>query len=495
MLDKGSIGKGAVFLYVEAINLMFSSYIFWLILTQVASPAVIGSSSTIIALASIFMVVASVGIPGGIQKYLGKNLSENNIANIKGHINTSLLFTILGIIGTTVVILILKDWIYEVFKIQYDLLIIMILIVGFSSFSGLLRSIIIPTLKIKIITVTSVIATSVKILVAFILVWIGTDVLGILIGYLLYPLVSSIIFSISIRNTVYRQLFEKKLINVFLSLKEIFVVSLSFWIPNVINVIGSQLGTVSVFLSSGSTNAGVYFIAFSICTGITLVVSVLSTIAYPMVSAMKDGRKNAVWRLIKISLIITVPISISIIFYAPNVLQIFGHDYALGSENLIILLLSIVPTSILSGIGVLVYAYGHNTQFMLIGLFTSVPRVILYFILVPLFGGNGAAITYLIGSVAGFILSLYVAKRTRLKLFWKQILLVLAIPLLFSASTKYLNIDFVLGISITIIASYLLFLKLRLLNDEDVRDIINLLPPKVSHLMVRIFRKFYKRSN
>jgi O-antigen/teichoic acid export membrane protein len=495
MVNSGSVGKGALYLYIEAINLVFSSYVFWLILTKLTEPSVIGLSSTVVSMVTIFMVISSVGVTGGIQKYLGKSLASNNIAFVKGYINTSLLITLFGIIGSTIAILILGNWMQIVFKIDYSLLVIMILIMGFSSISGILRAVIIPSLKINVIAVTSILATAIKILIAVILVLVGTGVFGVLIGYLAYPVISTIIFVIVIRNTVYKQLFSKKLRNIFSSTREIFVVSLSFWIPSIINVVGSELGTVAVFVSSGSINAGVYFISYSIVAGTTLVVSVLSTIAYPMVGSMLDGRKNAVWRLIKISLIITVPLSAAIIFYSSEVLQIFGHEYTSGSENLIILLLSVIPTSILMGVGVLAYAYGHNNQFMLIGLFTSIPRLILYFILVPLFGGNGAALTYLIGSVAGFLLSLFIANRMNLKIFWNQIVWILVIPVPLAALFKISNLDFIIGIGVTLFISYVLFLKLRVLNNEDIKDVLNILPPKLAHLIVRVVKVIYSKSN
>ncbi|MDN5844968.1 MAG: hypothetical protein L0H53_01700 [Candidatus Nitrosocosmicus sp.] len=42
---------------------------------------------------------------------------------------------------------------------------------------------------------------------------------------------------------------------------------------------------------------------------------VLSSIAYPTISTLKDGKKRATWRLIKISLILTIPISDILFFY------------------------------------------------------------------------------------------------------------------------------------------------------------------------------------
>src|SRR5206468_4433119 len=99
--------------------------------------------------------------------------------------------------------------------------------------------------------------------------------------------------------------------------------------------------------------AGVYFIAFSIAAAISTVMTVLLSIAYPALSAMTDGRKRLAWRLTKISMIIAVPFSSTIIFYSKELLQIFGHTYVDGSSILQVLLLSMFPIAIFSGINTL----------------------------------------------------------------------------------------------------------------------------------------------
>jgi O-antigen/teichoic acid export membrane protein len=75
-------------------------------------------------------------------------------------------------------------------------------------------------------------------------------------------------------------------------LKSLLIVSMTLWIPSVIAIIGYQLGTIVVFGSRGAYQAGLYFVALSIVTGISLVMTVLSTIALPAISAISDGRKR-----------------------------------------------------------------------------------------------------------------------------------------------------------------------------------------------------------
>ena len=173
-------------------------------------------------------------------------------------------------------------------------------------------------------------------------------------------------------------------------LKAVFDASIVFWIPYLITIVGSQLGPVVVFGYEGSTGAGVYFIALTIVVGVTNIMYSLFAIAIPALSAMEDGRKRFSWQTIRLSGIIVLPFSCALIFYSEEILRLLGHDYAEGALSLEILLMSMLPTTVIYGIQSLVYAYGHYRQVLAIGLALSIPRTILYFVLVPEYGGIGA---------------------------------------------------------------------------------------------------------
>ncbi len=491
MMNKGTVGKGVIYLYIEAITMMFSGYIYWLILSKITDPSIIGSSATAISIATIFMVIASIGVAGGIQSYLGKSVLRQS-GDIKQLINSSMLIIGLGILGTSLILVFLKDWMLQVFNLDVFTVILLILIILFSSLANLLRAIIIPSLKTQFITASVVISTSVKILLTIFLVLLGFGTTGILVGFVVNSVVSIIILTIAIKRTIYKQYHKANTTKLFKSTKDIFYSSIGFWIPGVFNTIGSQLGTIAVFISNGANLAGVYFIAFSIVTGISMIMLVLSTIAYPVIGSMKDGRKQASWRLIKISLIITVPLSNIMIFYASDILEIFGSGYTTGSSNLQILLLSILPTAIMTGINVLVYAYGNNKQVLIIGLVTSVPRTLLYFIFVPIFEGNGAALTYLVGSIIGSIVAVFIAWRIEFKISWLQVVLISLIPVLIALIFMLFEVNFILEICVALVITYVLLLKLGVIGIEEIEDITNNLPKGISKPLSKTLRGFDK---
>ncbi len=483
MMSKNSIGKGVVFLYIEAITMIFSGYIYWLLLSKIIDPSSIGLASTIIAFATIVFSFASMGVAGGVQRYIANGIAENKFEKVQGMINSSLLITTLGVFVSGIIILIFRDSISTYFDISVDYILLSIALFVFLVFSALLRAIIIPSLKVKIITVASVLCTFLKLSVTLALVFLDYGVYGIIFGFLTYPILSTLIFTFAIKNKIYKIVPNLKL---FIATKDILLASITFWIPAIISTVGSQLGTITVFLVVGSGNAGVYFIAFSIVTGILVMTSVLSSIAYPTISTIKDGKKRATWRLIKISLLLTIPLSNILLFFPTDILSLFGSSYTIGSSTLQLLSLTSLPTSISTGIGVLLYSYGNNRQFLLLGLVTSIPRVLLYFLFVPTLGADGAALSYLIGSISGAIISLFYAKKVKMMLFHKQIFILFFVPIIIAIPFYFLDLNAIISIVIILVSSYIVFFALRLIDSQDTSDIIKILPGSIAGFVTRI---------
>jgi O-antigen/teichoic acid export membrane protein len=207
-----------------------------------------------------------------------------------------------------------------------------------------------------------------------------------------------------------------------------------------------------------------------------VITSVLSSIAYPTISALKDGKKRATWRLIKISLILTIPISDVLIFYPAEILTLFGPSYALSSSTLQILSLTSLPTCISTGIGVLLYAYGNNRRFLFLGLVTSLPRVMLYFLFVSPLGENGAALSFLVGSISGAILAIIYSMKIQFDLHYKLVLILFLIPIAISIPLKFINLNPIVSIITILISSYVVFSLIKLIDSQDTEDIMKVLP-------------------
>jgi O-antigen/teichoic acid export membrane protein len=309
---------------------------------------------------------------------------------------------------------------------------------------------------------------------------------GIIIGYLSYQVVSCILLAYIVMTVFgpFGKIYFPKFGDNF---KNIITASIPSWIPALITTIGSgDLGIILVFGSKGASQAGSYFLAYAIFSAVAAISYSLFTVAFPLLSGMADGRKRLTWNLIKMSLIISLPLSFSVIFYSYNIILLFGASYTNASFSLEILLLSLLPNCILIGVTTLAYSYGNFRQVLFLGLAAAVPRVILYFTLVGSYGSTGVAISYTVGSVIAFVASLYVAKKIGLIISWRDVLIMMMVPLGVSLCFVYFNINYIAAIISTILVSYIVFIKLEILKRDVVENTLNLFPNSIGKPIMKI---------
>jgi O-antigen/teichoic acid export membrane protein len=345
----------------------------------------------------------------------------------------------------------------------------------------------------------TILSSSLKLILAVLLILIGAGVLGLTLGYTFFGgILSSILLGIVIGSILRSDSKKKKAAKLeagsfAYASKSILVAGVASWIPLLVTTIGSQLGTVVVFGSQGSNQAGIYFIALTIVTGISAVMYSLFTIAFPALSAMQDGRKRFAWQTIRMSTVLSLPFSSSLIFYSKDILQLIGQDYIAGSLSLQILLVSILPMLLITGIETLVYSYGNYRQVLTIGLSTSIPRTILYFMLVPIYGSIGAATGYTTGSLIGLLISVIIAKKVGMLIVWKALALTLIIPIALGFVFSYFHINYIIGIFGSVIISYLLLLKLQILTKADIQFLLDLLPCSISNPITNLLHRLDKK--
>jgi O-antigen/teichoic acid export membrane protein len=487
-LDGHAIGRGAGYIFVETIIGFISGYLLWLVLTRITTPEIIGISSTVVSLTSIFIVIAEIGVHKGSSRLLAKCFRDNNLEKARTFVKASLILTCLGIFSSVTILMIFKDWISP--SLNVPLLYFGMLIIGSSTVGILLHSIVIASLKTKVIPKVMVVASSSRTVMVIVLVLAQAGAVGIVLGYSFYQILASILLAFAIIKLLGHTEKRNHSNDINNPFKTILVASVPSWIPQLISVIGgANLGTVIVFGANGASEAASFFLANTILGGIITVVTPLYTISFPALSAMTDYRKRFTWRIIKVSMVILAPLSLAVIFYSSDVINLLGQDYDRASIFLRILLLTALVSPLTTMIGQLIYAYGNYRLVLYLGLASNIPRILLYFLLVPVFGGTGAAVSFLIGSMISFGLSIRIARDIDMSIHWKVLLLSIILPLLPAFLFSHFQVNFVAGIIGTIVVSILAFLRFNILTKSDVEDSINVLPKGIAKPLAIMLNK------
>jgi O-antigen/teichoic acid export membrane protein len=483
------IGKSATYLFIESIIATVAGYLLWFILSKISTQDVLGVSSTVVSLSIIFSQIIGLHVGVGVTRFLGKSFSEGQILYTKVLVKASLLIVGLAILVGSGLIIVFKQWLLP--AIGFELTVILILLIGTSVLYGLLRSVLIASLRTKSIPTITIISSIFRIVLAIVLLLLGMGAVGITIGYLSGFAMSCVLLTIILLTNLksVKEQAKQATTGLYLACKSILVASIPSWIPAVMAVVGSNLGTVLVFGIHGSSQAASYFIAISIFYAIDAIRNSLFSVAFPILSAMDDQRKRLAWRMIKMSLVVSLPLSITVMLYSNEVLGLFGPDYVQASMPLKIILLSIFPLTLLFGISTLIYSYGNYWQVLGIGLGLNLPRVLLYFILVSLYGSVGAAISFTVGSIIGFGVAIVIAKRIGMVIFWKELALVIAVPTGLAFTLSYLQVTYIIGIPVMLTLSFVFMFVLRVLSKSEVRESLEILPDRIGRPLINIINR------
>ena len=490
-MDKQVLTRGAAFIYIQVVVSAISAYLFWLIMTQITTSVVIGTLSTLVSIVEILASFAGIGIPGSIQRFLGKTFSTGKLADSKIYVVAALFFTSIGVMVSCLFI-VLGGHFFELIKINTTLQFILIFVIISKSIQLLLTSVVISTLKTGVLAIVNTISSTTKIAISIIMVLLGAGITGLAFSYLLFDsLLSSVLLGVVIIRYMKPTSKEKiaRTVSFVGASKEVLTGGLTNWLPLLVTNIGMQLGTIVLFGSKGANDAAVYFLAINIVNGILYSTVAIFAIALPALSSMQDRRKRLGWQTIRWSCLISIPLSLSLVFFSEDVMRLFGETYMKGAFSLQILLLSILPIILALGIANLAFSYGNYKQSLAIHLTMNIPRILLYLVLIPSYGIIGGAVSFVIGSILALIVSIIVISKIKINIFWKDLALISIIPLAIGYLLHTLQFNYIYAIPITIAVSYLILFKLYIVTGSDIQDLLSILPNSLSNQILIIWRK------
>ena len=469
----GKISANIIQLFLADILPSFLTYVFLIISSNYTGLDIIGIVGVLISTSIIFSSISNFEIGVGVKSYLGKYASENNWLGYKQITFVSTSFIILSSLAT---ILILYNPFFNFASIfgieQKFFVIISIMIVGIN-IQHVLRGVLTSHLKSKAIMISMVIGSLSRFpLLVYYLNVNELNEFSISWSYTLFYITSSIILVIFIISLLHK-IKGSPLTNYIKNLKIIFKASIVRWFPNVIGTLGTRLGILAVFASGTSSEAGIYFIPYALFGVLMLVSSSTTQITHPVFSGLNDKKlqEDLLKKIMKLSFIVSAPIASIMIFYARPILEIFGKDFGLGNDIFVILLASFPLIIFSESIYYLFYSRNEYRNILYLGLVSNIPRIILYYFLIPLEGGIGAAIAFTIGSVFQVIFTMILIKRKNIHLEYLQILMIVFIPILIGLLLYLIKID-TYGILIIFFASYVIFLKLKIITEKNIDELL-----------------------
>lgn len=161
-------------------------------------------------------------------------------------------------------------------------------------------------------------------------------------------------------------------------------------------IIASQIDIFMLGILKSTKDVGIYAIANKIAVIVTFVTVAINSMIAPEFSELfhknkMDELKYVAQKSTKLIFFATTPIIIFLIIFGNYILGIFGEDFIVGYVVLLILLFGQSINSIVGSTGNFLNMTNNQNKLMLFVFISLVVNIIMNYILIPIYGINGAA--------------------------------------------------------------------------------------------------------
>jgi O-antigen/teichoic acid export membrane protein len=468
-----SVGKNIWYASISNIMPSIFTYIFWFVTAKVAGPEAIGLASTIAAFTVIVATVDVVDTSLGMKRHLGIAISSGNIGKFKQILASTIIFVSIIVIISASLIAWPSLRILEIAKIDRQYVWIVIAMIASCAFQYVLSEALIAALQSDRLVMSLLIGSLVRFPLLFGIIYLfNVPAIGTVIAYSSMFFIATAFYSIYLAKILRSP--SRAIENIAANTKLVLSAGLASWIPHLISVVGSQLGIITVSALEGSAEGGKFYLPMAIYTLMFFIVWGITRVSHPLIAGMdtKEHQTSFVAYSIKIAFMLTMPIATPFLFFPSTFLNLMGREFGSAGVTLSIFMISLPMGIVTEIVYFFVYGRGDTKTVLYLGLAGNVPRIILYYLMVPIFGPTGGALAYLVGSVTQLVLSVIVGAKHSLVMEYRKYVILTAIPTLIGFVMWLVGINPVVATVIIFFGSMLAYIRLRLFTDTELYNIL-----------------------
>lgn len=387
-----SLYSNAIYLVVSNAISSLIGFIFWIIAARLYTTEQVGLASAVIGAVGLVTSVSHLGMSMGLVRFLPDDEKQANDV-----INT---FTTIGLITTGLTALIfiggLSIWSSALLFLRQDLIhfIDFIALCLGNQLLTVTQYVFIAKRRSGYVTLQTSIFNVLRLLLVVVFAYsLHSD--GIIyawtISLILVPLICIAVLLPRVQSH-YRPSFkiDKKIVSRVLSF------SLANYIAMTFSVLPGTIFPLMVVNLLGADSNAYFYIAWTIGTILPGIAGGVTTSLFAEGSKDEKTLETNIWRSLKMSFIIVVPLTVLVMFIAPILLRLYGHSYAdNGMSVLRLVVLASVPT-ILNAIYVSIKRVEKNMKALVIfSCVQGIASVLLALLLIKLLGLNGLGIAWL----------------------------------------------------------------------------------------------------
>ena len=389
--------NSGVLLFIDSLVVAASGWIYWIMISKLTTSSEIGQATTIFSLVTVVAGLTQLGLEYPLLKKT--TIDRSKI------LGTALVIELLITMASIPIMLfVVNDIFHESFK---DFVVVAIVLLILAPAGFVPRFALLGVSRVRTILLADVIGIGIRFISGYVLVTMSLGAQGILWSYLLSSLAvtgaTMIIAAKSLGVTIgsigyLKELARDGLANTPAKLSRMLVLSLSV-------VLLSSFGL-------DDSSIGIFYIALmvSVVAG-----GLAASIAFMVLPASTTSKTDLSTQSARIGLSLTAPLIAGLMVSPSSVLALIGPEYVSASTTLFILSIAIFPTSIVYNAISKFNNLNKQKQLITIGSVEIAIFLIAFWILVPLYGTAGAALSILVSFSASAVVSIIWSERILLR--------------------------------------------------------------------------------
>lgn len=423
----------------------------------------------IVSFAISFTGLMGIFMDLGMNAYITREISKNRNL-LKKYMNNIFSFKlVLSLFVFLIIAILLMILDYPYIKIIVTL--IFAIEVIFYSMVNLFNGVFQAFENVKYQAIGTILNSILLLLGIFITINLNLGVIAIALSYAFgYAMFFCYVFYKYV-NTFFFPKFESDLTFI----KEVCLKSIPFGLIGIFYTIYFSIDIMMLSYLVGDYSTGLYKSAYNIIYVFTTFFVVYQSVIFPIMSKFfkesQDLLKVSFELSVKYLLLIILPLSIVVFFYAsPLVDLIYSNQYSLASVPVQILIWTVCFLFVNGAASTLLNAISKEATVTKIYIAAAVFNVILNWILIPLFDYNGAAMATVLSEILITVLIIHSIFKTEFNPginLLKNILKLLISALGFACVINLLNFSMWLAIPIALIIYLILLILTKSIDNDD----------------------------
>jgi len=481
------IARGAIIVFLGMLLSRVLAYLYVALVARLGSSKY-GLLSLAIIIVSFISIFATLGFRTGIVRYVSYFRGKNDNRRIKGTIFSSLKLSLPLTLFLTALLFIFSEDISVLLFHNINLtplLRLVSLTLPFVTLSDIFIAVITGFQKIEYnILAKEVINNIFKVLLTFVVIYLGYNLIGVTIIYILSIIITAALSFYFLQKKVFPFL-RTKLVPILIT-NELLFFSLPLIFGNVLTLIIKWTDVLMIGYFRTASEVGIYNVALPTANLLVIVPTSLMALFMPIITELYSKKKFKDIKVIskinsKWIFFINFPLFLLILLFSKEILKImFGYEYVVGNVALLILSIGYMVRS-LTHINTSILTMIKKTKLILyIGFISVLFNIILNYLLIPKYGMVGGSIATSFSFIFSYIFMFGASyKLTKIQpLRWNYLKSIIAgvisFLIIFYITKLIENITFIPFVLLSILFLIIYFILVYLFRglDKDDKGII-----------------------